>query len=372
MAYASNDTRTVLDALRDCGNASYDTARPMPAAYYRSAEFHELELEQLFRRQWICLARQEEIPDTGDYLVSEIAGESILLVRSEDHSIKALSNVCLHRGALIAEGRGNTRRFVCPYHAWAYALNGDLVRTPLVERAECHNRQLHGFRCETWGGFIYVNLDPDAQSLNSQLQGLTARVHNYHMEEMTLCYSAEQVWPVNWKCLAENFLEGYHLSHVHQQTLHSITPTALCEHFPPGPGYLGYHSHYPASAEQRGTGHSDLTDSEKQNSPMFCVMPAHVCGVAAHAASYLLLQPKGVGSVRAKLGVAVYDNTISQQEKDNICTFFERVMSEDKAQLEGLYKGLASRFYEPSVLASANHEGTVLDFYHYMNRILNA
>lgn len=371
MASSNCETQTVLAALRACRDATYDTARPMPAAYYRSAEFLETELEQLFRRQWICLARQEEIANSGDYLVCGLAGESILLVRSEDKSIRALSNVCLHRGTLIAEGRGNTHRFVCPYHAWTYSLAGELVRTPLVDRPECDSMHLTEFRCEIWGGFVYVNLDQNAQSLAPQLEGLTALVSNYHMDEMTLCYSSEQVWPVNWKCLAENFMEGYHLSHVHHETLHPITPTNLCEHFPPGPGYLGYHSRYPATAKQRGSGHNDLTDAEKQNSPMFCVMPAHVAGVAAHAVSYLLLQPQGVDAVHAKLGVAAYGDSISEQQKSDIGTFFERVMAEDITQLERLYNGLSSRFYDPQVLASANHEGTVLDFYHYMDRVLN-
>ena len=104
---------------------------------------------------------------------------------------------------------------------------------------------------------------------------------------------------------------------------------------------------------------------------MFSVMPAHVAGVAAHAVSYLLLQPQGVDAVQAKLGVAVFDDSISTQQKDEISTFFERVMDEDKIQMERLYNGLSSRFFEPRVLASANHEGTVLDFYHYMDRVLN-
>lgn len=372
MSIPASDTEIVLDALRASRHQSYGTARPMPAAYYRSPDILELELEHLFRKQWICLARAEEIPTTGDYLVCDLAGESILLTRGDNHRIRALSNVCLHRGTTIAEGSGHAQKLVCPYHAWTYDLAGKLLRTPLVERAECQNLKLTEFRCEVWGGFIYVNLDHNAESLAPQLTGLTTLVTNYHMEQMTLCYSAEQTWPVNWKCLAENFMEGYHLSHVHQQTLHATTPTHLCEHFPPGPGYLGYYSRYPDSASQRGTGHEDLTDAEKQVSPMFSVMPAHVAGVAAHAVMYLLLQPMGVDAVHVKLGAAVFDDSVSEQRKEEIGAFFERVMSEDKTQLTRLYQGLSSRFYKPAVLANANYEGTVLDFYHYMDRVLNA
>ena len=288
-------TDSVLHALKASGQQTYETARPMPAAYYRSEKVLQAELDQVFRRQWICLAHQEEIPAVGDFLVCDLVGESI----------------------------------------------------------------------------IYVNLDHDAESLASQLGGLSSMVQNYHMDEMKRCYSAEQTWPVNWKCLAENFMEGYHLSHVHQETLHPITPTHLCEHFPPGPAYLGYYPRYPSTVDTRGTGHADLTEKEKQVSLMFSVMPAHVAGVAAHAVFYVLLQPQGVDAVRAKLGAAVFDDSISDQEKNDIGAFFERIMDEDKVQLERLYHGLSSRFFEPQVLASADHEGTVLDFYHYMDRVMN-
>lgn len=364
-------TQKVLEALKASRHQTYDSARPMPADYYRSREFLEFELEQVFCKQWICLARQEEIPEVGDYQVCDLVGESIILVRNEDRSIQALSNVCLHRGTQIAEGSGNTSRFVCPYHAWTYKLGGELIGTPLIDRSECKNLKLTEFRCEVWGGFVYVNLDRNAESLASQLSGLTAMAGNYHMQDMKLCYSAEQIWPVNWKCLAENFMEGYHLSHVHAETLRPITPTHLCEHFPPGPAYLGYYSRYPDSVDTRGTCHADLTEAEKRVSLMFSVMPAHVAGLASHAVFYVLLQPEGVDAVRAKLGAAVFDDSISDQLKNEMGAFFERVMDEDKVQLERLHNGLSSRFYEPHVLASADHEGTVLDFYHYMDRVLN-
>lgn len=363
-------SQDVLSALSTSRTMDYQTARSMPAQYYCSEEFLKLETEKLFYRQWICVGRQEQIADSGDYFVTDIIDESVLVVRDADSVIRAFSNVCRHRGTQVADGCGNARQFVCPYHAWTYDTSGKLINTPLVQRDECSAISLVEFRCEIWSGFIYVNLDVDADALAPQLGGLEAMTKNYHMEQMQLRYSSENVWRTNWKCLAENFMEGYHLSHVHRTTLHPITPTNLCEHFPPGPAYLGYYSKYPPELPIRGKGHEDVTAQERKQSVMFSVLPAHVAGVGAHAMFYLQLQPRGVDHVHAQLGIAVFDEHMAQQEVDQLSQFFEEVMTEDENQLARLNRGLHSRFHQAGVLGSQHHEGTVLDYYQYMDRLL--
>jgi len=363
--------QNVLQSLKDCRGVDYEHASSMPADYYVSEEFLQLEIEQLFYRQWICLGRQEEIPDSGDYFVAELINESVLIVRDKQQQIRAYANVCRHRGTPVASGRGNTRHFVCPYHAWTYDTSGKLLQTPHVKRDECSGEGLAEFRCEIWSGFIYVNLDSNAQDLAPQLTGLEQLVHNYHMEEMSLRYSSEGLWNTNWKCLAENFMEGYHLSHVHRTSLHPITPTHLCEHFEPGPAYLGFMSGYPADLPVRGNSHSDVTDQQRKRSVMFSVLPAHVVGLGSHAMFFLQLQPRGVNKVHARLGISIFDDDLPAAEVDQMSEFFEHVMLEDKVQLEALFKGLSSRFHKPGVLAPRDYEGTVLDYYRYMDTLLN-
>ncbi len=361
----------ILSALSTSRDMDYDTAWSMPAQYYCSEEFLKLETERLFYRQWVCVGRQEQIADPGDYFVTDVIDESVLVVRDPDTVIRAFSNVCRHRGTQVVDGCGNARQFVCPYHAWTYDTAGKLINTPHVQREACNDISLVEFRCEVWSGFIYVNLDADAQALAPQLAGLQEMAKNYHMESMQLRYSSTNVWRTNWKCLAENFMEGYHLSHVHRTTLHPITPTNLCEHFEPGPAYLGYFSNYPPDLPSRGEGHEDVTAQQRQQSLMFSVLPAHVAGVGAHAMFYLQLQPRGVDHVQAQLGIAVFDEQMPQAEVDRLSEFFEQVMAEDEGQLERLNRGLRSRFHQPGVLGSQHHEGTVLDYYRYMDRMLS-
>src|SRR5262249_30597783 len=111
-------------------------ARTMPPAFYTSPAFLEAEKDTVFRQEWVCLGHAGEIPEPGDYFTSELVGESLIVVRGGNGLIRVLSNVCRHRGNLIASGVGNARRFSCGYHAWTYADDGTLLTAPLMDRVE--------------------------------------------------------------------------------------------------------------------------------------------------------------------------------------------------------------------------------------------
>ncbi|MEM6933395.1 MAG: aromatic ring-hydroxylating dioxygenase subunit alpha, partial [Pseudomonadota bacterium] len=220
------DWRTALAAVEP-------TAVPvsMPPAFYRAEDVLDAETEQVFLPGWICVGRGDEIPETGDFYTLDVIGEPLIVTRAKD-GIRVLSNVCRHRGSRLAEGHGRTKRFSCPYHAWTYALDGGLIRAPLVENQPGFDRDacaLPGFPVAHWMGWIFVNLDRAAAPLLPQLTDLDPLVRNYHAEEMRVIDVAVEEWAVNWKGLAENFMEGYHLTPVHLRTLHPMTPTRLCE-----------------------------------------------------------------------------------------------------------------------------------------------
>ena len=103
-------------------------AFPLPGKFYTSEQFHNIELDRIFRKKWICLGREEEIPAVGDYFSTSLAEEPIIIVRTSSDTIKALSNVCRHRAMPLVEGNGKAKKFTCSYHAWTYDLNGKLIR----------------------------------------------------------------------------------------------------------------------------------------------------------------------------------------------------------------------------------------------------
>lgn len=167
-----------------------------------------------------------------------------------------------------------------------------------------------------------------------------------------------------------NYMEGYHLSTVHYETLHPITPTRLCEHFPPGEGYLGYYSRFPADLPQRGRYHADLDAAERTCSLMFAVMPGLVASAAGHMTTFICVAPDGAGRVRGKRAIAFGEHDIAAGEREAVVDLFERTMAEDKIQLANLQRGLNARAYRPGPLGPRDVEGTVLDFYKYMARRL--
>ena len=360
-----------IEALRHTLTLDYDSARSMPAEFYTSEELLEVEKDKLFTSQWLCIGRVQQIPNPGDYYATELMGEPLIVVRTEKQTISVLSNVCRHRGSILVSDSGNTDAFTCPYHSWSYNIDGSLRRAPLIiDRPDFQPKKcrLPTFSSEVWGGFIYVNLDGTARALAPQLEGLNNLIKNYHLADMVELHSEESIWETNWKCLTENFMEGYHLSTVHRRTLHPITPTHLCKHFPAGQGYFGYFSVFPDDLPQRGKYHPDLTTEERQRSVMFAIPPGHVAGVAGHKVSYLYLQPDTVDTVRVKRGIAFADPAIPKDSLGTAVDLFEQTMAEDKIQLANWRRGLHSRSVTTAPLAPANFEGNVLDFYQYMAR----
>ena len=215
-----------------------------------------------------------------------------------------------------------------------------------------------------------MTLSNSAPPLAPQLAGLSELLTHYHMDEMVELHGEEDIWNTNWKCLVENFMEGYHLSSVHQKTLHSITPTRLCRHYPPGEGYFGYFSNFPEDLAQRGAYHSDLTAEERQRSVMFAVPPGHVGSVTGHIVTYLYLQPHTSDTVKVRRGIAFLDPEIPDEELKAAVGLFERTMAEDMGQLSALQKGLKSKSAQTAPLAPADYEGNVWDFYQYLARNL--
>ncbi len=349
----------------------------MPGGFYTSEQFCDLEQDRLFRKKWVCLGREEEVEKVGDYFSSTLAGEPIIIVKTEPDKIRALSNVCRHRAMPLVEGSGRAKKFTCTYHAWTYDLNGKLVRAHGI--GENHSDflgkcRLPEYGCEVWHGFIFVNLDPTAHSFvdSDTVRYLEPLVKNMHLADMRLIYSSEQEWDVNWKCLVENFLEGYHLSTVHRSTLHPYTPTELSKYFAPFFDAFGFYSYYPENAVSRGIPHPDVTEEEKKRSLMLGIGPGSVFGISGFKVTFNLIRPVSATRLRTKIGMLAHLSETDEgkkYERDGV-DLFTRTFAEDKVQLVNVMRGLQSKNYESSVLAKADYEGVIWDFYKYLARNL--
>ena len=219
----ADETSSLLRELAANAKLPFEQALGLLAATYTSPGFAALEAIGLFRKEWICIGRADDLPKTGDYVATDIAGIPIVTLRDKANRIRSFSNVCLHRMMRLAEGRGNCGgRLTCPYHAWTYNLQGRLIGASHMEATPGFRIEAHGLpeiRTELWQGWIYATLDPDATPLAPRLEPLTRAVEAYGMADYGCVLQQDEVWQTNWKCLAENYMEDYHAPFVHRNSI---------------------------------------------------------------------------------------------------------------------------------------------------------
>ncbi|NCW47928.1 MAG: aromatic ring-hydroxylating dioxygenase subunit alpha, partial [Actinobacteria bacterium] len=221
---------SVFDELRAHASLPFERARMLPLEAYSSEQVLDAELASVFARDWQCVARTADLNEVGDYACADlpVAGggmRSIVVIRGKD-SLRAFDNVCIHRGAQLLTGCGNEARITCPYHAWAYRHDGSLIGGPyMTESTEADGapfspdrHHLPEVQLEVWNGFVFVNLDPDAEPLGPRLAGLDEVVGRFSMEGYVTVRDEVDVWPTNWKLLVENFMDAYHVFKVHKES----------------------------------------------------------------------------------------------------------------------------------------------------------
>jgi len=237
--------RKILNSLAYAKN---NRSKGLPRECYYDPDFWNLERESVLKTGWHAVAREEEIKNVGDYKSITVFGEQLILVRSDDAKIRVLSRVCLHRGCLLTQGKGNSKTFTCPYHNRKYNLEGALIHAPLMEKTEnfskdnCHLPQVP---IAVWQGFVFVSLDPEQEFFLPELEPYSKLLEAYDVSRLQMVGSLNFKCPWNWKVLIENFMESYHNLSVHSQTLKDCFHPA--DSYIMQPNYLGTLLETPAS-----------------------------------------------------------------------------------------------------------------------------
>lgn len=348
--------------LQELAALPADRPMSMPGAFYTSPQQFEHEAATVLRHGWHCLGRVDEIPNAGDFFTVHLLNEPLIVVRQADEEIAILANVCRHRGMPLVEGRGCAKRFVCSYHAWAYGLDGGLLRAARMKNAgfDAKNCGLFRHNVHLWNGFIYVNLDKLAAPF--ERPALDTLLANYESHKFRLAHVAEEIWNTNWKCLVENFMEGYHLSVVHPETLHSYTPTGLARKLASGDGFTSYAANYPKNAPSRGLGSPNLTKDERLRSTLFAAFPTQVASQAASLLVSLSIFPLNAGQIRVKWTLSAYGDDLDKETIAARVALWEEVNREDREKLERMQLALASAHAVSGPLAEDDYEGTIRDF----------
>ena len=206
----------------------------LPAKRFYSPAFAALEAERLWPSVWQLACRERELPSSGDWTTFDILGQSVVVVRQPDGALRAFHNACPHRGNRLVDGSGNARHLVCTYHCWSFELDGQLHAIPEREDFPPLDEACYGLcevRVETWGGFVFVHLDPEAQPLQAWLAGLSEELSVYAFEEMA-CFMRRRIsLPFNWKTCLDAFQEVYHVRGVHPQLLPGLKTAASTFHY---------------------------------------------------------------------------------------------------------------------------------------------
>lgn len=222
-----------LGVLAGMLGAPLECSWTLPPELYHDDKVWEMERDRILHREWICVARQEQLSRPGDWLAVDVVGVPVVVTCDDDHRLHALSRTCRHRWMDVTggEGRGCDRRLRCPYHAWTYSADGRLIGAPEMQNSDGFDKDansLFEYGVEVWQGFVFVNLDPAAEPLGPRLAQVDAVVEKYRISDLRLVRTIERdVMAVDWKIWMENQVENYHGIGTHSESLEPHLPMRL-------------------------------------------------------------------------------------------------------------------------------------------------
>ena len=333
-----------IGRFHDDPNQSYT----LPGTYYYDPSVYAAELEAIFSRTWQYVCHVSRLQAAGDYAVRDIGDQSVVVLRSADGQLRAYHNVCRHRAHRLLEGSGQTgTAIVCPYHNWTYRLSGELLSARHSAEVEDFNVEefcLHGVRVETFCGFVFVNLDDDAEPLLQGLEELEWEIRELspQLDELKLADYREIPIAANWKNSVENYSECYHCPNRHPSLANGSLDMASYQ--------ITVHDRYHSHAS-RGVGEDTAygrpmdTHGEAREFGSWLIWPNFV----------LEVYPGGYLNSFYHLPVAVEQTiqvcewyfpseqpTVTQQE---VIDFVDGVRDEDIPICESVQKGLHSKGY---------------------------
>jgi phenylpropionate dioxygenase-like ring-hydroxylating dioxygenase large terminal subunit len=352
-------------------------SRTLPPGAYTSQAFFELETAKIFRGDWICVGHVSQVANVGDFFTVDLFGELLVVVRGPDR-IRAMSRVCLHRWAPIAEGSGNAKIFSCPFHKWGYSLDGQLLGAPFMEQAEGFSPKecrLPEVRTEIVEGLglIYITFSETVGSISERLEGLCERLAPAGMKDMVVFQTRIIENDYNWKILIETFMECYHHIGAHRETLEPNFPARLSWVEDEKQGWSVCHS--PLREE---IVHEAYMDDDKRPFSLYLVYPSLLMGSAmdverSERMNFITVTPVGPNKVITKRHMLVRpeDATDELREKmEKQRERFKKVNDEDNAVNDMQQIGAASSFAR---LGRLSHlEGSVWHLAEYVRNRLTA
>lgn len=340
-----------------------------PSAYHDPA-FFRLEQERLFARTWVAVGTTDQVRDAGDTMLCEVGGKSIIVVRDREGNLNAFHNVCRHRGNRLCHKDGNVGKHLrCCYHGWGYDLKGNCIGTPLFETQEVDEKTMEAFdmshvkafdrkdfgllrvRCDQWGFLVFVCLDDSAPPLSEHLGDLPARLKDHQLETWVPFGSLDYEIKSNWKLIAENFMEYYHLPWVHPRL--AKTSRVDDHHRWQGRGMYCAITTSPLTASDDSDWLNldplDSLNEEDRNSGRFIwLFPNIAVNVMPHHAFIILGRPQSPGLTRERCVLLAPPQVLDSAKPEalkGVEEFWDMTNSEDIGIVESVQLGLSTSDY---------------------------
>ncbi|EKV03241.1 deoxyhypusine synthase [Leptolyngbya sp. PCC 7375] len=340
---------------------------------YIDPEFFARELRHVWHHSWQCVARDEDIPEPGDYVTCTLGQEPIIVLRASDGSLKAMHNICRHRGSTLLEGQGNCQnKIVCPYHAWTYGLNGQLLgitKPQLFQGLDTLNIQLIPAQVDSWNGFIFVNPDAEGESLADYLAEMPCFLEQYSQDWSSLREIDRWFYdePVNWKLIVENYVEDYHFDVVHDRSFKSLYDLDNIKTLPTGRHIrilVPYNRQPPDGFYQK-------IWEAGQVSCQGYIFPNMMVNTEKEHVSVFLLTPLDAGHTRVE--VIIYQSP-SQcasllYQREELRKEFDEFMEEDFRVCRQIQANISSQAYQVTALANM-HESGIIHFHSVLSEYL--
>lgn len=353
--------------------------RALPLWCYTSERFHKAEMEKIFLPSWNLLDREEIVPNIGDFQCVSFMGAKLLVVRGKDDKVRVFANTCPHRGALVAQGNGNSKVFQCPYHFWSFGLDGHLIGAPQYtdddgkDLIDASNREAFGLpeiASGCWGGFIFVRFREGPNTLEEHLGAFVETLASHRLEDMRVARKDVFEMEANWKCFAENYIDAYHIPFVHKDSLSRWKTTEYRRVEPRGGELLAFAVHegsqllLPAD-DYKGFPAMPQIDDDKKGGTFFTTLrPGFMMTMGNDGALVFQSEPISAGRSRLTVTSMFPKSYFERDDFDELAKNYYRrnamVVMEDKVISERQYAGLQSPFARIARLGTS--ENAVHDF----------
>lgn len=335
-------------------------ARTMPREYYTADAILREERERVFAASWICVGRDADIPNPGDYVLAEVAGESLIVVRDKGGTVRAHYNVCRHRGTRICtEPSGKFGETIqCPYHAWTYKLDGRLTGAPHMHEVpdfRMEDHPLHQAALGRWEGFLFVNLGDEPPDFDESFAPLNGRFAHYNLPTLRTVRRIDYDVKANWKLVMQNYSECLHCPTIHPELSTKLPYTSGANDLTEGPFLGGYmeikapHESATMSGRACAIPLGEMRKGEESRAYYYTLFPSMMLSLHPDYAVFYTVHPVAADRTAVRCEWMVHPDAPSRLGYNigDAEEFWDRTNRQDWDICERSQAGVSSRVYAP-------------------------